>query len=43
MTIAGIVGYGALKILEKTLIGAKLWLFGIYCLVLGMAVLLFSL
>lgn len=40
MIIAGIVGYGALKILEKTLISAKLWIFGIYCLVLGIIILL---
>lgn len=40
MVIAGAVGYGALKILEKTLINAKLWFFGIYCLVLGLAILL---
>ena len=42
MIIAGFIGYGALKILEKTLLGAKFWLFGIYCLVLGMIILLFS-
>lgn len=42
MIIAGAVGYEALKILEKTLLGAKFWLFGIYCLVLGMIILLFS-
>lgn len=42
MIIAGAVGYEALKILEKTLLGAKLWLFGIYCLVLGIIIFLFS-
>ena len=42
MIIAGFIGYGALKILEKTLLGAKFWLFGIYCLVLGIVILLFS-
>ena len=42
MIIAGAVGYEALKILEKTLLGAKFWLFGIYCLVLGKIILLFS-
>ena len=42
MIIAGAVGYEALKILEKTLLGAKFWLFGIYCLVLGIVILLFS-
>lgn len=40
MVIAGAVGYGALRVLEKTLLKAKLWLFGIYCLILGLAVLL---
>ncbi len=39
MVIAGAVGYGALKILEKALLSAKLWLFGVYCLVLGIVVL----
>jgi len=40
MLVAGLVGYGALKILEKVLLSARFWLFGIYCLVLGIAVLL---
>jgi undecaprenyl-diphosphatase len=40
MVIAGGVGYLALKMLEKTLIRAKLWLFGFYCLLLGLIVLL---
>lgn len=40
MFIAGVVGYGALKILENFLLQAKLWLFGIYCLVLGTIILL---
>lgn len=40
MIIAGVVGYGALKILEKTLVQAKFWFFGIYCLVLGIILLL---
>jgi len=40
MVIAGGVGYLALKMLEKTLVRAKLWLFGFYCLVLGLIVLL---
>jgi len=40
MLIAGLVGYGALKLLEKTLLSAKFWLFGIYCLVLGIVILL---
>lgn len=39
MLVAGIVGYGALRLLEKTLLSAKFWLFGIYCLVLGLAIL----
>lgn len=40
MVIAGIIGYGALKILEETLLSAKFWLFGIYCLILGIIILL---
>jgi len=40
MLIAGIVGYGALRVLERILLSAKFWLFGIYCLVLGIVVLL---
>jgi len=40
MFIAGLVGYGALKILENFLLKAKLWVFGIYCLVVGMLTLL---
>lgn len=40
MVIAGMVGYGALKMLEKTLLSAKLWLFGFYCLALGIIILL---
>ncbi len=40
MVVAGIVGYGALIILEKVLIKTRLWLFGFYCLVLGIVVLL---
>lgn len=40
MFIAGAVGYGALKILEKFLLQARLWIFGIYCLVVGIGVLL---
>lgn len=42
MLIAGIVGYGALKIIENFLLQAKLWLFGIYCLFLGLLLLLLS-
>lgn len=38
MVIAGIVGYGALKILEKILYQARFWLFGVYCLILGIIV-----
>jgi len=40
MIIAGIVGFFALKILEKTLKSAKFFWFGIYCLVLGVVILL---
>jgi undecaprenyl-diphosphatase len=39
MLTAGVVGYGALKALEKFLLGAKLWLFGFYCLGLGLCLL----
>jgi len=39
MVIAGGVGYLTLKMLEKTLVGGKLWLFGFYCLILGLIVL----
>lgn len=38
MIIAGAVGYGALKVLEKTLLSARFWFFGIYCLVLGLLI-----
>lgn len=40
MFIAGIVGYGALRILQNFLFQARLWIFGIYCLILGIVVLL---
>ncbi|MFZ5365976.1 MAG: undecaprenyl-diphosphate phosphatase [Patescibacteria group bacterium] len=40
MIIAGVVGFFALKILEKTLKGTKFFWFGVYCLVLGIIVLL---
>lgn len=40
MLIAGIVGYFALRILENVLKSAKLFWFGIYCLVLGIIVLI---
>ncbi len=36
MVLAGIVGYFSLGILEKTLKSAKFYWFGIYCLVLGL-------
>lgn len=39
MLVAGLIGYGALIILEKVLLSAKLWLFGFYCLALGIVVL----
>jgi undecaprenyl-diphosphatase len=41
MIVAGITGYGALRMLEAILLRAKLWLFGIYCVILGLTVLLF--
>lgn len=40
MFIAGIVGYGALRILEKVLLNSRLWFFGVYCLVLGIILLI---
>lgn len=40
MLIAGIVGYFALRILESILKQAKLFWFGIYCLILGIIILL---
>lgn len=40
MVIAGVVGYGALKILENFLFQAKLWTFGIYCAILSLVALL---
>lgn len=39
MFIAGIVGYFSLAALENVLKSTKLWLFGIYCFLLGTAVL----
>ena len=41
MVIAGIVGFFALKILRKVLVSSKLHIFAIYCLLLGVGVLLF--
>lgn len=40
MIIAGIIGFFALRILEKTLKSTRFFWFGIYCLVLGIIVLL---
>jgi undecaprenyl-diphosphatase len=40
MILAGVVGYFCLKLLKKTLLSKKFWLFGVYCLVLGAAVFL---
>jgi undecaprenyl-diphosphatase len=40
MLIAGIVGYFSLGILEKALKTAKLYLFGIYCLIIGLLLLI---
>lgn len=39
MVTAGLIGYFALRILEKVLKSAKFWGFGIYCLVLGLMLL----
>jgi len=41
MLIAGIVGYFSLSILENVLKSTKLWLFGIYCFLLGLTLLAF--
>jgi undecaprenyl-diphosphatase len=40
MLIAGIVGYFSLGILEKALKTARLYLFGIYCLIVGLLLLI---
>lgn len=40
MVTAALVGYLALKILERLLKSAKLWYFGVYCLVVGVLTLL---
>jgi undecaprenyl-diphosphatase len=40
MVIAGVIGYFALKILEKVLKSAKFFWFGFYCLALGLIILL---
>jgi undecaprenyl-diphosphatase len=40
MVVAGVVGYGALKILESFLLKARLWFFGFYCLLLGIVIFL---
>jgi len=40
MIVAGIVGYFSLNILEKTLKSAKLHWFSLYCLILGLIVLI---
>jgi undecaprenyl pyrophosphate phosphatase UppP len=40
MILAGIVGYGALKVLEAFLLQAKLWIFGIYCAIIGLLIIL---
>jgi undecaprenyl-diphosphatase len=39
--IAGVVGYFALKILDKVLMAGKIHWFGIYCIIIGIATLLF--
>jgi undecaprenyl-diphosphatase len=38
--IAGIVGYFALGFLKRVLVSDKLWMFGIYCFILGIIILL---
>lgn len=41
MFVAGLVGFYSLKFLQKTLISRKFYLFGFYCLFLGVIVLFF--
>lgn len=36
LIIAALVGFWSLKILKKTLISKKFWLFGVYCFLLGL-------
>lgn len=38
--IAGFVGYFALKFLRKVLVSDKLWVFGVYCFILSLVILL---
>ena len=40
MFIAGLVGFSTLKLLEKILLSARLWIFGFYCLLVGVTILL---
>lgn len=40
MIMAGLVGYFSLKFLQKTLISQKFYLFGFYCLVMGIVVII---
>jgi len=42
MVIAGIVGYFSLVILKRFLVKSQLWIFGIYCFLLGTIILIFS-
>lgn len=42
MFVAGLVGFYSLKFLQKTLISHKFYLFGFYCLFLGIIVLIFN-
>jgi undecaprenyl-diphosphatase len=42
MIIAGIVGYLSLVILKRFLMKSRLWIFGIYCFLLGIIILIFS-
>ena len=37
MAVSAIVGYGAIAFLIRTLSAGKLWMFGIYCLAVGIA------
>lgn len=41
MAVSGVVGYFAIKFLIKLLVGRGFWIFGLYCMAAGAAVLMF--
>jgi len=43
MVVAGVVGYLSLALLQRVLKSKKIWIFGIYCSILGLIILLFNL